>query len=67
MEYNSPNRRMIANYLYHEADKTIQCSFMNNGKPKLFHASVYPRNNKETELKGSLGNDSLQLFLIKER
>jgi hypothetical protein len=67
MEYNSPNRRMMAGYIYHEADQTIQCSFMNDGKPTFFHASVYNRNNKDTELKGSLGNDSLQIFLIKEK
>jgi hypothetical protein len=67
MEYNSPNRRMMAAYIYHEADQTIQCNFMNDGKSKFFHASVYDRNNKETELKGSLGNDSLQIFLIKEK
>jgi hypothetical protein len=67
MEYNSPNRRMIANYLYHEADKTIQCSFMNNGKQEFLHASVDNQDNKETKLKGSLGNDSLQLFLTKLR
>jgi len=66
VEYHA-NRRMIANYLYHEADQTIQCSFMTDGKPTFFHASVYNRNNKETELKGSLGNDSLQIFLIKEK
>gem|GEM_PF-3888329 len=40
---------------------------MNGGKPKFFHASVYNQNNTETELKGSLENDSLQLFLIKVR
>jgi len=67
MEYNSPNRRMMAGYIYHEADKAIQCSFMNDGKPTFFHASFYNLNNKETELKGSLGNDSLQIFLIKEK
>jgi hypothetical protein len=57
----------MAAYIYHEADQTIQCSFMNGGKPKFFHASVYNQNNTETELKGSLENDSLQLFLIKAR
>jgi len=40
---------------------------MNNGNPKVFHVTVYNQNNKETELKGSPGNDSLQLFLIKVR
>jgi hypothetical protein len=67
MEYNSPERRIMANYSYHESDKTIQCSFMNNRNPKVFHVTVYNQNNKETELKGSLGNDSVQIFLIKAR
>lgn len=67
LEYNSPDRRLIANYTFDEEAKILKSTLETAGKQHLLHMLVAIHNNQPTGLTGKFGNDSLQLLLHKVR
>jgi hypothetical protein len=65
LEYNSPQRRLIAKYHFSEADKILESNFILQDNSYSLRAMTTLRNAKEMELKGRLDNDSLHIVLLK--
>lgn len=67
LEYNNPGHRLIANYRFNEANKILESTLKDAGKEILLHAAVSFKGNRQIELQGTLGGDSLKLLLLKTK
>jgi hypothetical protein len=72
LEYNDPNRRLIASYTLDRSPETpnswrLESRFANKGKEMLLVASISIESEQQFLLKGQFSGDSIEVTLRKTR